>query len=100
MRLRPVHWFAIAALLLGGASVAWVLSTRGAAPPPPVDVDPVRRTTTADPKALEGTPAAAPMGGTYGGIVVDEQGRPIPGAEVRLVRFNTGEDIDRSLLSG
>lgn len=92
--MRRVAWFALAAVLLGGAALAWFLTDDRGAPPPLLSVDLVPRGPLADGKAIAGPVETRPLGGVYAGIVVDAQGQGIAGARVLLVRYNAGMDSE------
>lgn len=80
---------AVLAVLVAIAALVWVLTRDGA----PVedatnDLPPV----SAQPDLRRDMDIELPMGGVYAGIVVNEQGEPIGGAQVMLVAFNAGDD--------
>lgn len=92
MRLAAV--LALLALLVAGAAVA----LRLAAPEAPVLVlETPERTARPGPAATAPLAAATPevpTGGTYWGIVVDSSGRPVEGARVLLVRYESGTGVE------
>ncbi|MFM8980906.1 MAG: collagen binding domain-containing protein [Planctomycetia bacterium] len=83
----------LAVVVSGGARVL-----RQAAPEAPVlGLEAPERSPRAAGPAAASLPAATPevpAGGTYWGIVVDSGGRPVDGAKVLLVRYESGTGVD------
>lgn len=84
-------WLPLLALLVGGGALAWLLLTPTPPAPPLPNVEaparpPVRPGPQLEPGAVTGV-----LGGTWGGVVVDEQGLPVEAATVVLVRFEAGD---------
>ncbi len=80
------------ALAAGAAALLFFLRA-GEEPEALLPLDPVKR---ARPAGTDGSLAPRPaeqLGGTFAGEVVDEQGRPIAGATVLLIRYEGGLDL-------
>jgi hypothetical protein len=91
--MRPLHWLALAVVLLAGAGLAWFLLRDRGEPPPLLSIPEARRGAAPATPELAAPRATEPIGGVYAGVVVDEAGRPIPDAHVLLIRYNAGDDV-------
>lgn len=91
--MRLAGWLALLALLVAGVAVGLRLADPQEAP---LVLETPRRALPPGADAAAALGAATPQvptGGTYWGIVVDTAGRPVEGARVLLVRYESGTGV-------
>jgi hypothetical protein len=82
------------ALVVAAGALAFFLLRRQELTEGPLQVGPLERGRLPADPGLRASGDPSPKGGVYDGLVVDVDGRPIEGAHVLLVRYETGEGLE------